>query len=183
MKTAGVPFLPPKMSGLVAVTVLSVACSATSHPAGWYANQELVIASAVLQDVAEDLPKMYSGPKGLFCICSGNDLEGAPKEPTRGLVPMLREQGLQAYPLSECDVTTTHVKHRATGQDGILLGVGAPEWRGTDFVRVKAWWFASGLTARSWLYTVARSDGAWKVMTAKPDKVALARPGMPAMAV
>ena len=108
---------------------LSVACTSGSTPPEWRRDQELLIAAAVLLDVAQGTEVLRGDSATDMCLSVGEAFHAPRQEPDSRLVAMVNEKMARVYPLSQCEVTAEGVTRVLTGSKAVLLGVAPPVWR------------------------------------------------------
>jgi hypothetical protein len=152
--------------GIAACVNLLLACTASEHDPAWRHKQELLMAEAVLLDLAEKPAESPEGARATVCIGVGENVGTSAQDPEPALLVAVRRTRTQALPASGCEMKGTLVR-KGTVQSAVLLGVGRFEWKANDFVSVVGWRYVSPVAAAQWRYTLSFSDGRWAVDTSK----------------
>ena len=152
--------------GIAACLALIGACRSSGHDAAWRHTQELLIAEAVLHDLAEMPAESYDDVRTTFCIGVGENVGTSAQDPDPSLLEALKRRRSSVFPASACEMRRTLVRKESSDR-AVLLGVGRLEWKSDEFVRVVGWRFVSPVAAAQWTYTLTLSQGRWTVDTSQ----------------
>jgi hypothetical protein len=163
--TAGLRGPGPQFAAVGAIFL--TACQAGwRHSQDWRKEQETLIALAIVHDLAT-MRGDASVPRGTaLCVYDTSDA-AAPRDPDPRLIVMLRERGLDAYPVSQCDGW----KLVGTSATAVHVGVEALEWTDDSFVKAEGGQVCGVLCGGTWLYTLSRDSGGWSVDTVRMNKI------------
>jgi len=157
---------------LVSLGLILAGCAASSRGAEWREEQQRTgIVRAVLDDLAEMPPDKLDDSGRVICVAIGEDLGRPTRDPAPGVVHALRARRSAVFPVSECDGGPEGVRHKGDGAKAMLLGVGSPEWKDDEFVRVRGWRYLGPFAGTTWTYTLSWSQDKWDVVTTKVEKI------------
>jgi hypothetical protein len=136
------------------------------HSRSWRSEQELLIAHAIVQDLVAMPGDEGASKPTVFCVYGRSDGTGRYDPDTR-LVASLREQRINAYPISQCAAWTVV----ATGEKAYVVGVESLQWWDDAFVRAEGEQARGMLSGGTWLYTLSRGASGWTVDTVRGNRI------------
>jgi hypothetical protein len=151
---------------LCAIVLSSAYQMGCRHSPTWRGEQELLIAQAIVQDLVTIPGDEGASPPAAFCVYGRSDAMGH-SDPDRRLVALLRERGINAYPISQCAVW----KVVATGEKAYVVGVESLQWWDDAFVKAEGEQARGMLSGGTWLYTLSRGESGWTVDTVRGNKI------------
>jgi hypothetical protein len=165
-------YLPAPHAGITgralfcAIALVAACQEGCGHPASWRTEQETLITQAIVRDlIAMPGDEGATRPTG-FCVYGRSDATGY-HDPEPRLVSLLREEGTNAYPVSQCNGWTVI----ATGAKAYIVGVESLEWKDDAFVKAEGEQLRGILSGGTWLYTLSRGAGGWSVDTVRGNKI------------
>jgi hypothetical protein len=156
-------------------TIASVplcACSPAERSPAWRSEQELLIAKAVLMDLAALPPDPHDPeftPKS-FCVFVGVD-EKRYYDPPAGLLEMLSPPLEEARPFSRCLMKDWVVVEDGTSTRVAAIGVIGVEWETDSFVRAEGSRAIGPTAGASWKYTLSHTSDGWVVDTVRQEYI------------